>query len=670
MKRKPKAPTVRTAGPPVLGLSPRGAIATRFGGGSDELLAKLRRGAARFDLGDHGVHLAEEVLGCDPYLAGRDRDAIAIALLVTQVAARQGSTRVCLGGAMLELVTAVLTAAGSDLAPAAVTADIVRLTGQSGLGALIGGPGQLRPLVLDHGCLYQHRLWWLESQLAARLAARLASSDCPERSASAEREREVEGLSAAIAAVLAHPAKVTPTAQQVAAVRTALGGRLGVISGGPGTGKTTIIVSLVRALARLGEPGGIAVAAPTGKAAARVTEGIAAALAGISAPDAIDAALIAAPPAGQTLHRLLGWRPDGGFRHSELSPLPHAAVVVDEASMVDLALMERLARAVRPGARLILLGDAHQLPSVDAGAVLAELVGLARADGAPWAIELTESHRMREDDPDGRAILEAARAIDAGVAQRLGANRVSVDTATRQGVELVRVETPTQLGGAVDAWARFAEDGLEPLASRAYHHAGDAWRADDAEALRALLAHHERQRLLTVTRGLDTGAVAINARIHARMLASLHLDHAPDFVPGEPVLISANDYERGLYNGDQGVIARVIDADGAQRWRAIFDRRSGRGGLIALPIDAIRSSLELAWAMTVHKSQGSELDRIALVLPREDQPLCTRELLYTAVTRARRGVLILGTSEILEAAVARTSARDSGLAARLREAAR
>ncbi len=616
MKRKAKPP-VRPAGTIASsrgGLSPRGAIATRFGAGDgDDLLRALRRGAARFDLGEHGIHLAEEVLGCDPYLGGRDRDAIAIALLVTQVAARQGSTRVALDKTLGELVTSVLAAAGSDLPPAQATADIVRLAGQSGLGGLVGGPGQLRPLVLDRGCLYQQRLWALETSLASLLRTRLAAPPLGD-------------LTASVAHVLGHPEAegVTPTPQQAAAVRTALAGRLGVVSGGPGTGKTTIIAAIVRALTHAGLE--VALAAPTGKAAARV--------------------------GAQTLHRLLGWRPDGGWRHSELSPLPHDAVIVDEASMVDLALMERLARAVRPDARLILLGDAHQLPSVDAGAVLSELVAVARAAGSPWAIELTESHRMRADDPDGRAILEAARAIDAGAAQKLGANRVSVEQTTGRAVELVRVETAAQLGAAVDAWWRVATGGD--------FHA--LTRRTDPDAVRALLAHHERMRLLTVTRGLDTGAAAINARLHAHMLAGLRLDHAPELVPGEPVLMTVNDYERGLYNGDQGVIARVIGDDGVQRWRVVFVRA---GELLALPIDAIRSSLELAWAMTVHKSQGSELERVAVVLPREDQPLCTRELLYTAVTRARRGVLILGTSEVLEAAVARTSSRDTGLAARL-----
>jgi exodeoxyribonuclease V alpha subunit len=165
-----------------------------------------------------------------------------------------------------------------------------------------------------------------------------------------------------------------------------------------------------------------------------------------------------------------------------------------------------------------------------------------------------------------------------------------------------------------------------------------------------------------VTRGLPTGATAANAHLHGKLLASITTELAPDFLPGEPVMITANDHERGLYNGDQGVVVRVEDDDGAQRWRAVF-RRSGE--LVPLPIDAVRGSLELAWAMTVHKSQGSELERVALILPREDLPLVTRELLYTALTRARRGVIVLGAWAVFERGVARTAARASGLAARI-----
>ena len=647
--RKKKLRAGAPARPPASGpgLSTRGAIASRFGdaGGADPLRA-LGVDPSRLDLGDQAIHLAEEVVACaDRWAGDRDRLALTLALVVTHVAARQGSTRVPLAGAALRDLVAAIAGRGD---PDQLAAEIVRVTapalGSRG-GGLVGGAGEPRPLIVDRGALYQHRLFVLERDLAARLAARVAAAPPP----------DAARIGDAVAAVVAAPGTVSLTEQQAAAVRTALGGRLGVVSGGPGTGKTAIIVSILRALARLGA-GAIALAAPTGKAANRISESVARELAVVAE----------ATPAGaaQTLHRLLGWRPDGGFRHSELSPLPHDAVIVDEASMVDLALMERLVRALRPDARLILLGDAHQLPSVDAGAVLADLVALARAAGAPWAIELTESHRMRQDDPDGRAILEAARAIDAGQAPR-APWRVGIADATERGVERVRVETPAQLGEVLDGWWRRTVDDPEfaRLAARAYHRRGGDWGDGDRDALEALLAVHERRRLLTVTRGLDTGAVAINARLHRRMLERSTAELAPDFVPGEPVMITANDYERGLYNGDQGVVVRVVDDDGAQRFRAVF--RSASRGLVPLPIDAVRATMELAWAITVHKSQGSELERIALVLPREDLPLVTRELLYTALTRARRGALVLGTDEVFAAGIGRTAARASGLAERM-----
>ncbi len=682
MSRRPrgggrKRATPAGAVPLFTGLSVGGALATRFGGAavraeaSGSITARLIDGARRFDLGELGLYLAEEVVACDPFLGGPQRAAMAAALLATQAAARQGSTRVALDprGPLRELLIALLGINPDDDRADArmideLLAELVGMAGQAGFGGLIGGPGKIAPLIIDDDHLYQHRLWWLETQLAAALAARLRAAPLD----------DAAGVPAAVADVAARPGSVAITPQQAAAVRTALAGRLGIISGGPGSGKTTIVVSLVRALARLGvTAGGIALAAPTGKAAARMGEAVARELATLADPDATDRALAAAPPTAQTLHRLLGWRPGGDFRHGKGAPLPHAAVIVDEASMVDLALMERLLRAARDGARVILLGDAHQLPSVDAGAVLAELVELAQQRGAPWAISLTESHRMRADDPDGRAVLEAARAVDAGQPHRLfdGADRLisvraSVADAARRGVELIHVETGAQLGAALDAWwQHYLDDGrFLALTARAYRRELGQWRADDDAALRELLAIHERRRLLTVTRGLDTGAAAINARLHRAMLRRATAELAPELVPGEPVLITANDYQRGLYNGDQGVIVRVVDADtdGAQRYRAVF-RRAGE--LVPLPIDAVRSSLELAWAMTVHKSQGSELDHVALVLPADDLPLCTRELVYTALTRARRGAMILGTADALTRAVERTTARQSGLAARL-----
>jgi len=149
------------------------------------------------------------------------------------------------------------------------------------------------------------------------------------------------------------------------------------------------------------------------------------------------------------------------------------------------------------------------------------------------------------------------------------------------------------------------------------------------------------------------------------MLAELTTTGAPELIPGEPVLHTRNDYDRGLFNGDQGAIARVIDDDGEQRWRAIFRRGAE---LIPFPLEALRGGLELAWALTVHKSQGSELDQIALLLPQDDTPLITRELIYTALTRARHSAIVVGPGKLLGDAGARKATRSSGLAHRLHAA--
>jgi exodeoxyribonuclease V alpha subunit len=203
---------------------------------------------------------------------------------------------------------------------------------------------------------------------------------------------------------------------------------------------------------------------------------------------------------------------------------------------------------------------------------------------------------------------------------------------------------------------------LRALAHREYARDGSGWRAGDAELLARLLAHHDARRILCATRGQPTGADAINRRLHERLLRDTHVTFEPDFLPGEPVILTANDHERGLYNGDTGVIARVNE-DGAQRFRVILRRGDE---LIALPIDAVRGALELAWALTVHKSQGSEYDEVMLLLPDEPLPIATRELVYTALTRARRAVAIVGGKDVLAAAATRSAPRHSGLPGRVR----
>ena len=651
---------------PELPLSPRGAVRRHLGGSGergaddDAWFRKLGIGARRCDLGDQGLYLAEELLGWSAWRTDEERTRFGVFALALMLAVRQGSTRLPLDprGSGLALITQVAQAAGldRDVDPRKVLAGIAAMRDE--MDRVIGPPPSgdaATPLVHDDGCIYPHRLWWLEDRLATALAPRLGVRLCPEDVATGavERIRASAGL----------------TDEQAAAARAALGFGLSVITGGPGTGKTATLAAIVRALRHVDiGPADIALAAPTGKAAHRMTQALARALA--AAPD-VDPALAAAPPVAATLHRLLGAQPGGGFRHDDQNPVPVRAVIVDEASMIDLALMERLVRSLGPRTRLVLLGDAHQLPSVEAGQVLADLLTTAGAAG--WAVRLTHSFRMDAGTPGGRAILDAAEAVDAGDAARLTRGpdklvkrRGRADAITGSGVELLEAGTRGILE-FVDHWWRGRNAALERLAHREFRRRDGAWRGDDGEELGALLALHEAHRLLTVTRVGDVGAVALSARCHQRALALASVAGTPELLPGEPVMHTRNDYGRGLWNGDQGVIARVVDDDGVQHYRAVF--RRGRE-LVPFPIEALRGGLELAWAMTVHKSQGSELDQVALILPDEDSPLATRELIYTALTRARHGVAIVGPEKHLADAVVRVATRSTGLPARLARLAR
>jgi exodeoxyribonuclease V alpha subunit len=452
-------------------------------------------------------------------------------------------------------------------------------------------------------------------------------------------------------------------------VQLALSGTLSVVTGGPGTGKTLVAAAIVRGIARLGVPPiRIALAAQTGKAANRLTEVITHQLQAITEPSDADRALLASPPTAQTLHRLLGYRGDG-FAHHAKSPLPIGALIVDEASMVDLELMDALLDALPASVPLVLVGDAHQLPAIDAGQILADL---AEPDSGARVGRLEHSFRMDTADPRGRAVFEAARAVHAGEAHKLTDKHA-----------LATPRTPGTLQWAGCEWVDSAARPLElahEVCTAMWHHfdgrhaqqlANDfvfqfengrvaAAQQAQLEALWNLLT---RARILTVTRGLPTGSLALNAYVHELALKRMTVSARPDFVPGEPVMITANDYQRGLFNGDQGIVVRADEGGAHHRYRAVF-RVAGQ--LVPFAIEALRDRLELAWALTVHKSQGSEVDALALVLPEDELPLLTRELLYTGITRARTSAVLCGTRSAITNAGKRVAHRHSGLATRLR----
>ena len=632
-------------------LHPRGTLRARLdraGADPRDIFRRLGIGARRCDLGDEGLYLAEEIVAADHWLGGSDPEALGVLVLALMIAQRQGSSRLPLDpkGRLKTLVGEILRVAGHEGDTARIIRQIGALTKAPGFTSVIGAGDRRSPLVVEDGCLYTERSLYLERRVAARLHERMAQTRAAELPAGV-----ADGLSD----------------EQRAAVELAITGTLTVVTGGPGTGKTRVAAAIVRALQKLGT-GPIALAAQTGKAANRLGEVLAQQMTEL-------------PPAAQTLHRLLGYRGDG-FAHHAQSPLPVGAVIVDEASMIDLELMDALLDAMPPAAPLVLIGDAHQLPAIDAGQILADLV-----EAKARVATLQHSFRMDASDPRGRAVLAAANAIHAGEADKLTA---------RNGLATPR--TPGTLGWAGCEWIDLAHAHAHPnapaghasgptavetvraVATALWHHFDgpraqrianetvfrfvdgriDPAQGGDLEALWQLLG---RARLLAVTRGLPTGSHALNAHVHDLALDRMTVQLRPDFVPGEPVMVTANDYQRGLFNGDQGIIVRADEGNSGHRYRAVF-RVAGQ--LVPFAIEALRDRLELAWALTVHKSQGSELDAIALVLPEDEhQPLLTRELLYTGITRARTSAVLVGSKAAIAAAGKRRALRESGLATRL-----
>ncbi len=513
---------------------------------------------------------------------------------------------------------------------------------------------------VDAGLVYLERYWREEVQVDDDLSRRRAlpspTVDAARLGAALDAHFPVvasphEPSGSPMATDPAQPGAPDYREQRAAAELAARHGTT-VITGGPGTGKTTTVARLLGTLLDLdGPPAGspvgpvdgplgatrpgraprVALAAPTGKAAARMTQALRDAVARPDFPATHRAVLDGL--SATTLHRLLGWRPGSHtrFRHHGGNPLPHDVVVVDETSMVSLTLMARLLEALRPQARLVLVGDADQLASVDAGAVLHDLVegldALTSLGGEPTVARLGRSHRY------GDAIGDLAQAIRHGdVEATLEALAAS---------PAARLVEP----GAADA---------EVLAgARQLARAGRA--GDPVAALVAL----ERHRLLTAHRVGEYGVAHWNRRVE-RWLREEGLAGplGAERTAGEPFLVTANDYGLGLFNGDTGVVVRGEDgllvarvADGTPQGRAMAVSRL--------------AEVETAYAMTVHRSQGSQFDAVTVILPPADSPLLTRELLYTAVTRAQSRVTVVGTPEEVRAAVERPAQRASGLARRL-----
>ena len=477
----------------------------------------------------------------------------------------------------------------------------------------VGKPGDQRPLIIDDSNrLYLRRYWNYEQRLAALLCEKAASN----RSSSQAR-----------------------ATTQAGAIDAAVNNSLTIISGGPGTGKTTTVLHILAHL--LGEKGGdrlrVALAAPTGKAAARLEETVQTGLSLVKCPEEVSARM---PKSASTIHRLLGFKGNSVyFRHDKQNPLPIDLLVIDEASMVALPLLCKLFDALPPHCRVILLGDRDQLASVEPGAVLADIVDAAASATSPLGgavISLEKNYRFSESSGIHH-LCSAVRKGDADEAVRILRERSYPDLVSFEAADPREIAAKLSQA-ALTGFSNFAAE-KEPAVA---------------------LSRLGMFRVLTALRRGPMGVNALNRKIEATLREARFIERQDVVYGGKPVLITQNDHQLHLYNGDIGVLlpdARAEENNPDQLWAWFL----GKAGTLRRFSPARLSQHEAAYAMTVHKSQGSEFDRVLFILPDRDSPVLTRELIYTGLTRARSQVELWWTEAVFRQAVARRTERTSGL---------
>jgi exodeoxyribonuclease V alpha subunit len=543
------------------------------------------------------------------------------------------------------------------------------------------------PLVLDGKRLYLRRYWNHEQRVAQAIGRRLAlpPSTPPQ-------------LAEQLARLFPSKATDVPDWQRIACALAARGA-FTVITGGPGTGKTTTVVRLLGLLQTLQRehsprPLRIRLAAPTGKASARLQASISAQVAQLDVDDDVRATI---PSQVDTLHRLLGARPDTRhFRHDSTHPLHLDVLVIDEASMIDLEMMSAVLAALPDDARLILLGDKDQLSSVEAGAVLGDLC--RRAETAHYSASTADWLRQTTGDHVDTWIRADATPLDQHVAMLRYSHRFGAGSgigmlaqATNEGhaVEVrqllrrshsdlawVNSATETQHlaelvldGGATHFATR--RDGASPQGYRHYlewlrqeRPRGDADATMFDTWARGVLQSFGRFQLLCALRKGPMGADGLNRQVTDILHRAGLIDAGREWYEGRPILVTRNDYSLGLMNGDVGIALRVPDEHGVLHLRVAFEvagEAADTTTRIRFVLPSRLGERETVYAMTVHKSQGSEFDHAALVLPDEASAVLTRELLYTGITRARNWFSLRASMSIIEQTVNLPVHRHSGL---------
>lgn len=530
------------------------------------------------------------------------------------------------------------------------------------------------PLVLDSANrLYLARYWVYEREVARELVRRARVTFEVDEAALAAAIVESFGPTPDDAAT----PEVGPDLQRVAAVVAATRS-LCVLSGGPGTGKTSTVVRILAVLSRLRlargeEPLRIRLAAPTGKAAARMKESVENARGAL--PEELQGPI---PDQALTIHRLLGWRSGSiYFRHDEERKLPYDVLVVDEASMVDLPLMAKILRALPREARLVLVGDKDQLASVEAGSVLGDLCSddpadAPRAGGSRAGLRFSVEARDRYGRLSGQPLPDTD-AVESGNPLRdsiviLDRNyRFERDGGIYRLAEAVRRRSTEDalevLTGGKHADAVFVDvETASELASKIGERAPDACRAyldvANAGTESKLFEAFNRFRLLCAVRQGDFGVERVNVIVADVLARKKMITKRGEWYVGRPIMVTRNDYSLNLFNGDVGIL---LSQDGRDQVR--FEDGVRKGQSLA---PARLPAHETVFALTVHKSQGSEFDDVVVILPPKESRILGRELLYTAITRARKNIEIWGTKEALRKAIETRLARSSGLADAIR----
>lgn len=480
---------------------------------------------------------------------------------------------------------------------------------------------ELKPVVFDGERFYLYRYWNYENRLASAIV-KMAS----EKSLFIEKFYEAESLAENIFG------ESVSKELQVKATQGVFKNRFTVITGGPGTGKTTVIAKIISILWKLFPEASVQLAAPTGKAAARINEAMSRSVGQMG--DMLDTVTSDKLKKlnGSSIHRLLGWTSKPGvFRHNKENPIEADLLIVDEASMVDLALMSLLLDAVKPEASIVLLGDKDQLTSVEAGNVLGDIF-IAASNGfinSSVVTEFTESFRFKS----GTGIGELAKAVNANISE--------------EKLDLLLKNFGNDTIKFIDSSEKNCFEFIE---SSVVENFADIFKKSSLEKVFEIL---DKFRILCASRKGRFGVEEINGFCE-KVLRNIDLIKRDDiWYHGRPIMVLENDYDLELFNGDCGLI---LENEG--RKKAVF--RDSDSGFKTFPISVL-PQVETVYAMTIHKSQGSEYENVMIILPDSDMPILTKELIYTAITRAKKRVTLICDKKLFCLAAFRSAVRSSGL---------